>query len=126
MMLQLLCYSLPFLQDVPHFTLVDKWSNLLIGSTAMWAAQGKIKKKYNIDDERTALFTAIKDWTNEVGKKPFVGGDKPNLGDLSVYACIRAIKGLDAHKDLLDNTEIGPWYQRVEQAIGNSTCVKAE
>ena len=92
----------------------------------MWAAQGKIKKKYNIDDERTALFTAIKQWTDQVAKKPFVSGDQPNVGDLAVYACIRAIEGLDAHKDLLQNTEIGAWYQRVEQAIGTSTCLKAE
>jgi glutathione S-transferase len=33
-----------------------------------------------------------------VGSKPFLAGEKPNLGDLAVYACIRAIEGMDAHK----------------------------
>jgi hypothetical protein len=32
----------------------------------MWLAQGKLKKKYNIDDERAALFTAIEAWNKEV------------------------------------------------------------
>lgn len=92
----------------------------------MWAAQGKIKAKYNINDEREALFGAIKKWTEEVGTKSFLSGDKPNLGDLCVYACIKAIEGLDTHKDLMENTAVGPWYQRVEQAIGDSSCIKAE
>jgi microsomal prostaglandin-E synthase 2 len=113
-------------QEVPHFSAVDKWSNQLVGATAMWAAQGKLKKKYGIEDERKALFGAIEEWVAEVGEKPFVGGPKPNLGDLAVYACIRAIDGFDAHKDLLANTAIQPWYRRVEQAIGESTCLKAE
>lgn len=33
-----------------------------------------------------------------MGSKPFLAGEKPNLGDLAVYACIRAIEGMDAHK----------------------------
>lgn len=39
----------------------------------------------------------------QVGSKPFVAGDKPNLGDLCVYACIRAIEGMDAHKVSYDD-----------------------
>ena len=115
-----------YVKGVPHFSMLDKISNQWIGATAMWAAQGKIKKKYNITDERAALFAALKDWSSEVGEKPFLSGNTPNVGDLCVYACIRAIEGLDAHKDLLANTGIGPWYTRVEHAIGASSCVKAE
>jgi microsomal prostaglandin-E synthase 2 len=115
-----------YVRDVPHFSMLDKISNQWIGATAMWAAQGKIKKKYNITDERAALFAALEDWSSEVGDKPFLSGNTPNVGDLCVYACIRAIEGLDAHKDLLANTGIGPWYTRVEHAIGASSCVQAE
>lgn len=115
-----------YVQNVPHFSMLDKISNQWVGATAMWAAQGKIKKKYNITDERAALFAALKDWSSEVGDKPFLSGNQPNVGDLCVYACIRAIEGLDAHKDLLANTEISGWYTRVEHAIGATSCVKAE
>lgn len=92
---------------------MDKAANQIIGSTAMWAAQGKIKKKYNIDDEREALFSALKDWTDalEGAKGPFIGGDRPNLGDLCVFGCIKAIEGLDTHKDVLARDGVAPWYQ---------------
>lgn len=87
----------------------------VIGSTAMWAAQGKIKKKYNIEDEREALFSAIKDWTDalEHVKGPFIGGDRPNLGDLCVFGCIKAIEGLDTHKDVLALDGVGVWYEQM-------------
>jgi microsomal prostaglandin-E synthase 2 len=111
---------------VPHFSPLAKLTNQWIGATAMWAAQGRLKKKYSITDERAALFSALEGWVTELGDKPFISGDRPNLGDLCVYACIRAIEGLDAHKDILSNTGVGPWYHRVEVAIGPSACVKAE
>lgn len=115
-----------YVNEVPHFSFLDKLSNQWVGATAMWAAQGKIKKKYNIADERTALFDALQRWTREVGEKPFLGGTQPNVGDLGVYACIHAIEGLDAFKDLMANTDISEWYTRVEHAIGASSCVRAE
>ncbi|CAM9598355.1 unnamed protein product [Choristocarpus tenellus] len=88
-----------YIQDVKSFSFLDKVANQLIGSTAMWAAQSKIKKKYNIVDEREALFVALKDWTDALeGSGPFVGGQSPNLGDLCVFGCIKAIEGLDTHR----------------------------
>jgi len=111
---------------VPHFTALEKVTNLWVGATAMWAAQGKIKKKYNIEDEREALFKALDEWSAAVGDQPYVGGKVPNLGDLAVYGCIKAIEGLDTHNDLLKNTKVGPWYQRVKEAVGPSSCVQVE
>eukprot|EP00752_Nemacystus_decipiens_P001555 g1522.t1 len=108
-----------YVNDVETFSMMDKVSNQLIGSTAMWAAQGKIKKKYNIDDEREALFSAIKDWTDALQKVegPFVGGDRPNLGDLCVFGCIRAIEGLDTHKDVLAREGVGAWYKNMVSTL---------
>lgn len=85
----------------------------------MWAAQGKIKKKYNIEDEREALFTAIKTWTDalEAEEGPFVGGHRPNLGDLCVFGCIKAIEGLDTHKDVLALDGVGQWYQHMKTTL---------
>lgn len=93
----------------------------------MWAAQGKIKKKYNIDDEREALFSAIKDWTDALGKAdgPFVGGDRPNLGDLCVFGCIRAIEGLDTHKDVLGREGVGAWYQSMVSTLEHADAARS-
>ena len=87
----------------------------------MWAAQGKIKKKYDIDDEREALYAALKNWTDalESGKGPFMGGDKPNLGDFCVFGCIKAIEGLNTHKDVLSREGVAPWYQRMVTTLDN-------
>lgn len=81
----------------------------------MWAAQGKLKKKYKIDDEREALYAALKAWTDalEEAKSPFLGGGKPNLGDLCVFGCIKAIEGMDTHRDVLSREGVAPWYQRM-------------
>ena len=56
----------------------------------MWAAQGKIKKKYNIEDEREAMFTAVYHWADAVEKSvggPFQGGAVPSVADLCVFGC---------------------------------------
>lgn len=117
------------MQEVPHFNVLDKLSNQWVGAFAMWAAQGKIKRKYNITDERAALRSALDDWAAQIagGKQPFLGGKVPNYGDVAVYACLRAIEGLDAWKEIMaDNVAVAEWYRRVEGAIGASACIKAE
>ena len=74
-----------YVHAVPTFSLYDKFMNQNVGAFAMWAAQGKIKKKYDIDDERAALSTALAKWTAEIGAGPFAGGAEPNIADVAVY-----------------------------------------
>ena len=71
-----------YVMEVPHFSTVDKWSNQLVGAFAMWMAQGKIKKKYAIDDERAAQhwyrrgvksFLALGAKRVHICKDPFAG-----------------------------------------------------
>jgi microsomal prostaglandin-E synthase 2 len=83
-------------------------------------AQGKIKKKYAIDDERAALRTAISHWLDEgVGGKPFAGGDAPHFGDVCVYGCLKAIDRTSAHKEIMAETaELRQWYQRMAELVG--------
>ncbi len=61
--------SLPcsYIWDVPHFSTYDKVVNRYGGAIAMRLAQGKIKKKYNIDDERAALDAVVVEWTDVRG-----------------------------------------------------------
>jgi len=62
----------------------------ILGPIAMWAAQGKIKKKYNIEDERKAMFTAVYQWADAVEGSvggPFQGGAVPSVADLCVFGC---------------------------------------
>ena len=93
---RLFAYSLPvcdtesyeafgYVNDVPGFSFADKLANQWLGATAMWLAQGKIKKKYGIEDERKALHACVAKWTDAVGPNDFLGGAGPNLADLCVF-----------------------------------------
>ena len=46
------------------------------------------------------------------------GGSKPNLADLAVFGVLRPIRHLDTGRDLMDSTNIGEWYARMEDAVG--------
>ena len=107
-----------YVMNVPHFTMLDKVSNQLIGSFFMWLAQGKIKKKYAIDDERAAVVGGIKHWLSEgVGKGPFAGGEVPNFADVCVFGCLKAIDRTDAYREIMAETAIQPWYERMHERV---------
>ena len=48
-----------------------------------------------------------------------MGGQKPNLADLAVFGCLSAIEGCEAFKELLQNTDIGPWFYATKQSVAN-------
>jgi|EP00945_MAST-04E_sp_MAST-4E-sp1_P008031 microsomal prostaglandin-E synthase 2 len=109
-----------YINDVPHFGTKAKVVNRIFGPVAMWAAQGKIKKKYNIDDEREELFAALKLWTSEIGDAPFHGGISPDLADLYAFGTIRALQGMDTHADVMKDEAVRQWYENMENAVGTS------
>ena len=116
-----------YVMSVPHFSYVDKWSNQLVGAFFMWLAQGKIKKKYAIDDERAAVIAGVEHWLSEgVGKATFAGGEKPNLADVCVFGCLKAIDRTTAFQEIMRETEISPWYERMREVVqpGQSCAVR--
>jgi microsomal prostaglandin-E synthase 2 len=54
----------------------------------------------------------------------FPGGSKPNLADLAVFGVLRPIRYLRAGKDMVENTQIGEWYQRMEDAVGEPSRIE--
>ena len=107
-----------YVMDVPHFSVVEKWSNQIVGSFFMWMAQGKIKKKYKIENEREAMFDGIAKWVDEgVGKGPYAGGAKPNFADVCVFGCLKAIDRTATWKEIMETTAIAPWYGRMSEAV---------
>lgn len=102
---------------------VEKWGLLtrlklqLAGGVAMRLANGKIKKKYGIEDEKADLIQALDTWVNEVGEANFHGGEKPNLADLAVFGVLRSVHRTDTYTMMMDSTQIGPWYTRMEELV---------
>eukprot|EP00271_Cylindrocystis_brebissonii_P009178 TRINITY_DN23859_c0_g1_i1.p1 TRINITY_DN23859_c0_g1~~TRINITY_DN23859_c0_g1_i1.p1 ORF type:complete len:255 (+),score=76.01 TRINITY_DN23859_c0_g1_i1:2-766(+) len=101
-----------------NFTAWERTSAKYFGASAMYFIGKKLKKKYGIDDERKALFKAGDDWTDALGDRAFLGGDKPNLADLAVFGVLRPIIPMRAGRELLENSRIAAWYRRMEAEVG--------
>jgi microsomal prostaglandin-E synthase 2 len=52
------------------------------------------------------------------------GGSKPNLADLAVFGVLRPIRYLRSGKDMVEHTQIGEWYQRMEDAVGEPSRIE--
>lgn len=85
----------------------------------------KLKKRHGITDERAALYEEIGKWTDALGARKFMGGETPNLADLALFGVLRAVKGFDTHVDVMANTKLLPWYERMEEKVGASSRLAA-
>ncbi|EKX30989.1 hypothetical protein GUITHDRAFT_122806, partial [Guillardia theta CCMP2712] len=106
-----------YVQEVPTFSLLDKYSNHVAGATAMWLAQGKLKKKYKIEDERAALASSLSKWADALDNKLFLGGSSPNLADLCVFGVLRAVDG-SATQKVIEDSPVADWYKRMRELVG--------
>ncbi|GAB1604960.1 prostaglandin E synthase 2-like [Argonauta hians] len=118
------------LQAFKYFEQVGDWRNnfsrlecffiVYIGATAMYFVSKILKKKHKLhDDVRFSLYEACREWNNALEKRPFMGGEVPNLADLSAYGVLSSIEGCIAFQELLENTKIGKWYYRTKDAVVN-------
>uniref|UniRef100_UPI00398F41EF prostaglandin E synthase 2 isoform X2 n=1 Tax=Pristiophorus japonicus TaxID=55135 RepID=UPI00398F41EF len=96
-----------------------------VGAAAMFFVSKRLKSRHKLhDDVRQDLYKAADQWVAAVGKhRPFMGGSTPNLADLAVYGVLRVMEGLEAFSDMMVNTKIKPWYQRMEEDIRKGRVV---
>lgn len=110
-----------YIGEVQSFGLGAKAANQLAGSFAMWLANGKLKKKYNIVDERKQLRETLQSWTDAVGGGPFLRGDELSVPDVAVYGVLSSIRGLATYEEILAaSPELKKWIANVRVAIGSS------
>lgn len=108
-----------YAHSIEGWTLGRKLLIHLAGTLAGRAGSGRLKKKYNIDDERVALLDVIQQWVEQLGGRAFHGGEAPDLADLSVFGVLRAVEGHPLHADMLASSEIGTWYSAMEGLAGS-------
>lgn len=116
-----------YINSVPHFNAIQKIILRSTGALAMRLANGKIKKKYAIDDERAALIRVVSLWTREgLRGKKFHGGDQANLADVAVYGCLKSIEDFTTFAWLMGEAdrELLVWFNRMGLEIGESSCVE--
>lgn len=100
-----------------HMSPVERFAAIYLGSGMMWLISKRLKKKYNLkEDVRESLYDNCRLWMRAIGKeRKFMGGSRPNLADISVFGVLSSIEGCAAFNDLLQNTNIGPWYSAVKE-----------
>ncbi|KAG7376750.1 Prostaglandin E synthase 2 [Phytophthora pseudosyringae] len=104
------------------FTPMERRMAKYAGAVVMYLIAKRSKKKYSIDDERQALYEALNSWVGAIGdKRAFLGGNEPNMADLSVFGVLRAMHGLDTYTDMMRETNIEPWFTRMTAKVGASS-----
>ncbi|PUZ56144.1 hypothetical protein GQ55_5G272200 [Panicum hallii var. hallii] len=116
--------SFDYIAQHGNFSFTERFAVKYAGAAAMYMVSKKLKKKYNITDERASLYDAANTWVEALNGREFLGGSKPNLADLAVFGVLRPIRYLRAGKDMVENTQIGEWYQRMENAVGEPSRIQ--
>lgn len=117
--------SFDYITTHGNFGFMEKLTAKYAGATAMYFVAKKLKKKYNITDERESLYQSAETWVDALKGRPFLGGSKPNLADLAVFGVLRPIRHLRSGRDMVEHTHIGDWYSRMEKEVGASCRVTA-
>lgn len=56
-----------------NFSYTEKFTVKYAGAAAMYFVSKKLKKKYNITDERASLYEAAETWVNALNGRDFLG-----------------------------------------------------
>ena len=117
--------AMEYIMQPGYFTQWEATAAYYVSSLIMYLLGKLLKHKHKLrSDERESLYEEAVRWTHAVGKKSFLGGKEPNLADLNMYGVISAIEGLDAFQDLMDNTDIRPWYARMKKRVTSHSGTK--
>jgi len=76
----------PFYCYLGNFSYMEKISVKYAGAAAMYFVSKKLKKKYNITDERAALYEAAETWVDALNGREFLGMCSPSLLRRLIYA----------------------------------------
>jgi len=109
------CFT--YANDVVTWNVLTRMAVQYAGAAAMSMANGKIKKKYNIIDERKDLQECIATWTTALGSNTFLHGDYITLPDLVVFGVLKSIAGLSTFREIMtENEKLRVWYECVDKA----------
>lgn len=102
-----------------NFPTWERYLAIYLGATAMYIISKRLKKRHGIVDEREAMLVAFNEFLSAKGDRKFLGGDEPNLADLSLHGAITSFSGTRTYKELSEKCDIGKWFDAVDQAGKN-------
>lgn len=113
-----------YVNDVETFAPARRVLLKYAGGLAMhYMAAPKMKKKYDIEDERASMYAATKEWTESAlavdgVARRFHGGDVVDLADVVVFGVLRGIDRTDAHADAMrESPALKSWYDAVAESL---------
>jgi microsomal prostaglandin-E synthase 2 len=110
-----------YVNHVPTFSPFQRLYNHVLGAVAMVFANGRLKRKYAIDDPRGELVQVAQNFLKErqtlLEKNP--SSASVELLDVQMFGTVKAIEGLDTHSWLLKEgcVDFGGWYADVEKQM---------
>lgn len=116
------CFA--YSDNVPTWNAFERFTVRGAGATAMFFANGKIKKKYGIVDERQALKDVLVEWTTALGEKKYLHGEQITLPDLMVYGVLRSIRSTKTFREIMEtNTTLKRWFDDVDSVtVSHEVC----
>ena len=110
------CFN--YTSSVTSWSYPERKLTHILGAFFMSLANGKIKKKYGIINEREELKTVLNEWTTAIDNKDFLHGSDLTLPDLMVYGVLRSIVATQTFREIMaDNKVLQSWYIRVDNKL---------
>ena len=106
-----------YIMRVEGFSATQKFFGKYVGAVAMYFVAKRLKKRHHIEgDVRASIYKDSRKWMKAIGEyRSYLGGEEPNLADMSVYGVIRSIEGLDTYRDLMEeNVKLEKWYKKMK------------
>ena len=88
------------------------------GAGVMRMVSKKIKKRLNISDPIAHLESQLEEWALGLEDNRFMGGEKPNAADVSMFGFCKSFDGLPAGDTFLKVPVFAKWMKAMSQETG--------
>jgi len=102
-----------YISKEEKFSWVQKQFIKYSGAAVMTLVAKKSAKDQGIKNPEEHLKNCLKEWTQGLEGKDFLGGAKPNGADLAAFGILKSVEFLPAFDLVRKNKEANAWFQRV-------------
>ena len=121
--------AMDYIMSQTSLPLTQRLLSKYVGGPMMYlVSEYKLKKKRGITDARGQLFTACRQWGEQVVGEggQYRGGKQPDLSDVAMFGVVRAMMGFPVGDEMMEATNTSPafvgWYQHMQSAVGSSSA----
>ncbi len=106
-----------YITKVGQFSWLQKRLIRYSGALAMTIIAKKGAKKRGIKNPVLHFETQIAQWGRALGEDEFLGGERPNAADLTVYGYLKAIQTLPAFRYVSRHPRVYSWFKAVGASL---------